>query len=433
MASETRTFNRVLARSIQLDALAYVIIAALMVVAVVLAFMLFNSVAPPTGWVLSDPWVQLTGLTLIGVIVFYLLDQHARLRKHLATSHHDLALSKAATERAFRGLLTAHSAAEIMVAVADEESLLKVTDSIRDEMGADAVAIVGEELLMSAGPDADVDRITRALTAAAADAVSHAAPLAIRDADDGSETMALPLRLMGKLHGVLCVWHERPTLESDELDSLRLVARVIELGWESRLLYHDVSDRLEGTLGIITSLIDQQIPGYKSSTEHVRRLALKVGAQVGMTPAELENLRVAVEMRDFGVLRDTGGATLTLHGGERDRSHPAKGADLAAVGKFPASVQAAIKGHHEALDGSGYPSQLVGDQIPIAARIIRACDTFVSLAPGEPDRIRANQALRELHGSVRTVLDPTVVAALTRTVVDEVIARATMTEVRQSA
>lgn len=435
MPTEHKVFNNTLARSIQLDVIAYVIIASLMIVAVVLTFMLINSVAPPSGWLLSDPWVQLTGLAFIGVVVIYLLDQHARLRRNLETSHHALQRSKAATERAYKGLLTAHSAAEIMVSVADAESLHKVADAIRSELGAAAVAVVGEEVILSAGENEDADGLLEAISAAAADAVSHNAPITMRTGGvGGHDTLALPLRLLGSLHGVLCVSHPAGTVEPDELDSMRLVARIIELGWESRLLFTEVNESLEGTLDLMTGLIEERVPGYLARTDRIRHLAVRVGSELGLTPRQLTDLKVAVDMRDLGALRAA--ASMTGLDGVRaplGPDHPLEGESMARVARLPHSVQAAIRCHHEAFDGTGYPDRAQGSAIPIEARVIRACEHFVDAAPRNPDRAATTQALRDVASHARSTLDSSVAAALTRTVVDELVAADALVQVSRSA
>ena len=42
--------------------------------------------------------------------------------------------------------------------------------------------------------------------------------------------------------------------------------------------------------------------------------------------------------------------------------------------------------HHENYDGTGYPDNLIGDQIPIGARILRVCDVFAALTSDRPYR-----------------------------------------------
>jgi signal transduction protein with GAF and PtsI domain len=66
---------------------------------------------------------------------------------------------------------------------------------------------------------------------------------------------------------------------------------------------------------------------------------------------------------------------------------------------------------HERWDGGGYPDGLAGEQIPLAARIIAACDTYDAIITDRPARTPA-QAREELRSVAGTQLDERAVAAL---------------------
>ena len=60
--------------------------------------------------------------------------------------------------------------------------------------------------------------------------------------------------------------------------------------------------------------------------------------------------------------------------------HPQKGYDiLELTGLFDSKICEAVLAHHENEDGSGYPNNLVEDEIPIYARIIHLCDVYSAL------------------------------------------------------
>jgi hypothetical protein len=421
-SSGSQGFEGVLSRTVQLDTLAYLLIAGLMILAVLLGAMIFGSVDIPTGWLLADPWVRLLALALVGGVVIYLLDQHSRLRRALKASHSDLEESKAATDRAFKGLIAAHSAAEIMVSVSETDALQKVTECVRVNIGADAVAIVGDDMVMSAGDGIDSDAVLESISRVAMDSVRRGSSMAVRNAEDGSETIAFPLRLVGQLRGVLCVWRAMPPFASDEREGLQLVARIIELGWESQLLFAETKDRLEGTMMMVTSLIEEQVPGYQQRTAKVRELALNVGGRIGMTPQQIKDLAIAVELRDLGVL--DAGHVRAVGSGEpvgSESRHPLRGAHLASIGRFPKSVQHAILCHHESSDGSGYPVHLTERHIPLEARVIKACDAFVELADRAHGDLATQNALDHLRRKAHTSFDPQVVTALAKSVSGNVL------------
>jgi HD-GYP domain-containing protein (c-di-GMP phosphodiesterase class II) len=94
------------------------------------------------------------------------------------------------------------------------------------------------------------------------------------------------------------------------------------------------------------------------------------------------------------------------------RTHPVRGADWlrASAGN---EVANAIRAHHEHWDGSGYPDGLVGEDIPLAARIIRVADTFDALLAGTDREVAqplpAGEALTTLEARAGIELDPNVV------------------------
>lgn len=66
--------------------------------------------------------------------------------------------------------------------------------------------------------------------------------------------------------------------------------------------------------------------------------------------------------------------------------HPVIGEQDAAKREFPRAVQLLVRWHHEWWNGSGYPDKLAGDRIPLAARILRLCDTYAALISDRPFR-----------------------------------------------
>jgi len=416
------SYTRLVKRSIQLDAIAYLLIAGLLVLAAILAFMVFNSIKPPSGWVFGEEYVQLIGLALICALVFYLLDQHGRLRRNLVSSHKQLQQAQLDIERAFKGLTTAHHAAEIMTSVVDGDALQHVVTSIRDDFDVDAVAIVSDDVVLSCADDIASETVCDSVTRVAADSVRTAAPIAASNDEDGSYVMAVPLRVMGRLHGVLCMWQRTERLTAEELEGLGLIARVLELGWESQILYSGVNQQLKGIVTIVSNLIDQRMPGYARETQRIAELAASVGKELDMGSEELAEIRVAAQLRDLGVLNESDADA--LFGGRTERrakaTHPLAGARLAELGNFSESVRRAILCHHECPDGSGYPMRLSANSIPLSASVIHACETFVELAQTEGGpALTQIQALRVMQQSANKTFDQRVIEALTRVVTHE--------------
>jgi HD-GYP domain-containing protein (c-di-GMP phosphodiesterase class II) len=89
---------------------------------------------------------------------------------------------------------------------------------------------------------------------------------------------------------------------------------------------------------------------------------------------------------------------------------------LDGVGGALAEVGHVVRSCHEHWDGRGYPDGLSGTAIPIAARIVAACDAFSAMTTDRPyRRARAvEDALRELQEHAGTQFDPDIVPVLLR-------------------
>ncbi len=74
----------------------------------------------------------------------------------------------------------------------------------------------------------------------------------------------------------------------------------------------------------------------------------------------------------------------------------------------------AVRASHERWDGGGYPDGLAGEEIPLAARIIAACDTYDAMVTDRPYRkaLSVAEALAELQRVSGSQLDGAVVEAL---------------------
>jgi putative two-component system response regulator len=96
------------------------------------------------------------------------------------------------------------------------------------------------------------------------------------------------------------------------------------------------------------------------------------------------------------------------------RNHPIIGSQIVAPFDFFAGGAVVIRHHHERWDGTGYPDGLVGDAIPLGARIVAVADVFDALTSDRPYRAALPQptALAYLIAEAGRTLDADVVAAL---------------------
>ena len=120
----------------------------------------------------------------------------------------------------------------------------------------------------------------------------------------------------------------------------------------------------------------------RGHSERVRAYSQMIGEELGLSEAEIDNLRWAALLHDIGKLDVpfeilNKPDRLTEEEYEKIRRHPSSGARLTAplAGWLGESVRA-VGEHHERWDGYGYPNGLRGTDISLAARIVAVADTF---------------------------------------------------------
>jgi HD-GYP domain-containing protein (c-di-GMP phosphodiesterase class II) len=138
-------------------------------------------------------------------------------------------------------------------------------------------------------------------------------------------------------------------------------------------------------------------------------------------------IRLGAQLRDIGYAKLP--PELVAHRGqlsseEREviERHPLLGEELLRGFTPLAHVLPIVRMHHEHLDGSGYPTRVRGEEIPLEVRIVTVADRYEALLVDRPDRaaVRAEEAVHMLQEEVvRGRLDAAVVAALATMVREE--------------
>ena len=145
--------------------------------------------------------------------------------------------------------------------------------------------------------------------------------------------------------------------------------------------------------------------------------AARLSRALGLTDQEIHGIRTAALLHDIGKLAVpehilSKPEPLTTEELATVRTHSQIGAEIIAGVPFPYPVAAAILGHHERWDGTGYPHQLKGEAIPLGARILSVVDLFVAVtsqrAYGEV--LTDSEAAALLARESGSALDPRLVA-----------------------
>jgi HD-GYP domain-containing protein (c-di-GMP phosphodiesterase class II) len=174
----------------------------------------------------------------------------------------------------------------------------------------------------------------------------------------------------------------------------------------------------DGTAALLTAL--QRHDGATGwHSRRVSLLARRTGALLALAGAGLDDLEEAALVHDAGklrvparILRKAG--PLTTGEWALVRRHPQWGAELVSDVRGLDRHADAVHAHHEHWAGGGYPTGRAGTDIPLAARIIAACDAYDAMTTKRPHAPRrsSGEALAELRACAGRQFDPVVVAAL---------------------
>jgi len=185
------------------------------------------------------------------------------------------------------------------------------------------------------------------------------------------------------------------------------------------------------TIKALASAIDARDPSTKKHSENVSTISVEIGEQMGVSEADLESLQWGGLLHDVGKIGIPDAVLLKpsrLNKVERTamNAHPEKGRDILQDVESLRPILPVILHHHQWYNGSGYPKvsvgdserALIGEEIPLLARILHVADAFEAMTAVRPYRLNPmgpQQAIEELRKYSGIQFDPRVVDAFAKT------------------
>jgi len=218
-----------------------------------------------------------------------------------------------------------------------------------------------------------------------------------------------------------------------EPEMLRLtVVRALEsLGLERRLRI--ASEQLQASYIDVVTMLSIACEGKDEDTGlHVRRIQSyteKIALELGLSLEEAAHMGLMSILHDVGklaipdaILKKPG----PLDSAEwvEMKRHPEYGVKILGTGDYYQVARDITGAHHEHYDGTGYPSGLKGDDIPLSARIVKVADIFDALVSRRPykEPWTIVQAIEHLQSQSGKHVDPVVIQAFTALIERGVIA-----------
>ncbi len=193
--------------------------------------------------------------------------------------------------------------------------------------------------------------------------------------------------------------------------------------------YIDLWDTYSEIAAALSTAIDARDPYTHGHSVRVSEYCALLAKELELNDEQIEFMKYVGLLHDVGkvglsdgILKKKGPFTYEEY--EEMKKHAAIGADIIKVMKFLGRGEEWVRYHHERWDGSGFPSGLKGEEIPLGARIIACADAFDAMTTDRPykNKMSYDEAKQELVRCAGTQFDPKVVEAMIR-VIDQEISR----------
>jgi diguanylate cyclase (GGDEF)-like protein/putative nucleotidyltransferase with HDIG domain len=236
----------------------------------------------------------------------------------------------------------------------------------------------------------------------------------------GGSELSVPVRVAGEIWGVLNLDSlERGAFEEADLLLVDTVAAHVGGALHRSRLFSELESTFTTTLGVLSDALEAKDSYTAAHADDVADLAVNVARRLGLEEDELRVVRYGALLHDIGkigvrseVLKKPG--RLTAEEFEEIKQHTVIGAKMLERIPFFAPVQPIVRSAHERWDGRGYPDGLAGEEIPLGARIVCACDAFHAITSDRPySKARSvEEAAAEMRRCSGSQFDPWVVSAL---------------------
>ena len=182
---------------------------------------------------------------------------------------------------------------------------------------------------------------------------------------------------------------------------------------------HDKNEELEraylDTIGILRQTVEAKDPYTRGHSDRVSEYSVLIGKKSGLDEKTLHILKIGGLFHDIGkigipdsiLLKES---KLSDEEYSQIKNHPMIGVHMLGDAAIFTDILPIVKHHHERYDGRGYPSQLVGEDIPYVARIAAVADTFDAMTSKRSyrDSLPIDVVRAEIERCSGTQFDPNI-------------------------
>lgn len=192
----------------------------------------------------------------------------------------------------------------------------------------------------------------------------------------------------------------------------------VAISVENARLHEELKETFYDTIQAFAETIEMRDPYTGGHTKRVMEYSMAIGTRIGLPSGEREKLKLSAILHDIGKIGVTDKVLLkrgrlTPKEFDQMKRHTEIGPEVLSRIRKLKGIIPGIKHHHERYDGSGYPSGLRRNGIPLNARIIAVADAFDAMTSDRPYRksLSPDIAIEELKKNSGTQFDPSAVKA----------------------
>ncbi|MCL5960952.1 MAG: HD-GYP domain-containing protein [Chloroflexi bacterium] len=221
--------------------------------------------------------------------------------------------------------------------------------------------------------------------------------------------------------GELFVANMPEPASSEDEASLALLANQVKQYLEYQALLQQINHGYMETIEALVKAIEAKDAYTRGHSDRVTKYAVATAREMALPPEQLEEIRIGAVLHDIGKIGVP--ESIINKPGRLDddewrlmKDHPRMGTKIIDSFNRSRDILLMIYHHHEMYDGTGYPAGLRGNEIPLAARILKVADAFEAMTSNRSYQKSktVEEAIQELKDWSGRQFDPLVVSAFLR-------------------
>ena len=246
-------------------------------------------------------------------------------------------------------------------------------------------------------------------------------PTSTEGRDDLPTLICAPVPLKNGLSGLLGARRDdsEKHFTPDDVQVLTTLANMAAKAIESAYLHAELRQSYLSTLHSLVNSLDARDNYTAAHGQRVASLATRIAENMGLPESLIHDIEAFGPLHDVGKIgiRDhilLKASPLSEEEAAACREHTVIGERIVRPLKPSRDALSMIRNHHESFDGSGYPDGLVGEDIPILARVLQVADCYDAMVSDRPyqSAMSEQEVLAHFRQFAGTRHDPAAVDAL---------------------